>query len=89
MRERARELFQVPDEKQTTVFAPGAVCLKIAGRDAGKRCVITSRVDERFVTVDGFVRPRKVSIRHLEPTGAQVDLAKAKDSKAIQAALSA
>lgn len=87
MRERAKELFSAP-ESAGAIFAPGAVCLKIAGRDAGKMCVVTETIDANFVKVDGFTRPRKVNTKHLEPTGKRVDLSKAKDAKALQAALS-
>lgn len=48
----------------------GRVCIKIAGRDAGQKCVITKMVDDSFVEVksDGRQKPRRCAIRHLEPT---------------------
>ncbi|MEM2115485.1 MAG: 50S ribosomal protein L14e [Candidatus Woesearchaeota archaeon] len=45
----------------------GRVCVKIAGRDSGKICVITQKIDDNFVIVDGFTRNKKVNIEHLEP----------------------
>ena len=44
----------------------GRLCVKIAGRDAGKKCVIVDIVDENNVLIDGETRRRKCSIKHLE-----------------------
>jgi large subunit ribosomal protein L14e len=83
MKEKARSMAVEP-VKNANAFAPGTVCVKIAGRDAGKTCVVTEKVDALFVKVDGFTRARKVNIKHLEPTGKRVDL-KGKDVKALLA----
>ena len=45
----------------------GRVCVKLAGRDAGKKCVIIDVLDHRFVLIDGETRRRKCNIMHLEP----------------------
>ncbi len=45
----------------------GRVCVKTAGRDAGKKCIIIDVLDENFAVIDGYTRRRKVNIRHLEP----------------------
>ncbi len=57
----------------------GRVCIKIAGRDAGKLGVIVEVLDDKFVMIDGEVRRRKVSIKHIEPVNKIVDI-KAKAS---------
>ena len=44
----------------------GRVCVKIAGRDAGLKCVVVDILD-RFVLVDGQTRRRKCNPMHLEP----------------------
>ena len=44
----------------------GRVCVKIAGRDAGLKCVVVEVLD-KFVLVDGQTRIRKVNPAHLEP----------------------
>ena len=49
------------------LFEVGRVCMKIAGRDAGKQCVIVETIDDRFVLIDGQTRRRKVNVLHLEP----------------------
>jgi large subunit ribosomal protein L14e len=45
----------------------GRLCVKIAGRDAGGKCVIVDVLDDKFVTIDGNVRRRKCNVAHLEP----------------------
>ena len=45
----------------------GRVCVKIAGRDAGKKCVIVDILDDNYVLIDGETRRRKCNILHLEP----------------------
>ncbi len=50
----------------------GRVCLKTAGREAGKYCVIIKKIDEKFVMVTGprdvtRVKRRRCNINHLEP----------------------
>ncbi len=44
----------------------GRLCIKIAGRDAGKECLIIDKVKENFVLIDGNTRRRTCNIRHLE-----------------------
>ncbi len=45
----------------------GRLCVKLAGRDAGKKCVIIDILDSKFVLIDGETRRRKCNILHLEP----------------------
>ena len=45
----------------------GRLCMKIAGRDAGKKCAIVDIIDKTIVLVDGETRRRKCNIAHLEP----------------------
>jgi len=54
------------------MFDVGRVCLKMAGREAGKYCVIVNKIDDNFVTVTGpknltDVKRRRCNINHLEP----------------------
>lgn len=44
----------------------GRLCVKLAGRDAGKECLIVDIIDKNFVLVDGNTRRKKVNIDHLE-----------------------
>jgi large subunit ribosomal protein L14e len=54
----------------------GRICVKIAGRDAGKKCIIIDVLDNKTVLVDGETRRRKCNIMHLEPLDETVDIEK-------------
>src|SRR3989344_1602514 len=45
----------------------GRLCVKLAGRDAGKKALIIDILDDKFVLIDGETRRRKCNILHLEP----------------------
>lgn len=46
----------------------GRICVKIAGREAGEKCVIVEVIDDKFVEVVGTtMKNRKCNIKHLEP----------------------
>ncbi len=49
------------------VIEVGRVCVKIAGREAGRKCVVVDIIDENFVIIDGDVKRRRCNIKHLEP----------------------
>lgn len=54
----------------------GRICIKLAGRDARKRCVIVDVLDKNYVLIDGETRRRKCNILHLEPLNKVVDIKK-------------
>ncbi len=54
----------------------GQLCMKIAGRDAGKGGVVLDVIDEQYVMLDGEVRRRKCNINHLEPLKTKMKIAK-------------
>lgn len=64
----------------------GRVCVKTAGRDAGRVCVITSVVDENYAKVLCTCRKkkRKCNIRHVEPLPQKLDL-KGSDEDTLKA----
>lgn len=65
----------------------GRVCVKIAGRDAGKKCVIVDAKDAFTVMVDGETRRRPCNVRHLEPLAEKVELKKGASHADVKAAL--
>jgi len=65
----------------------GRVCVKIAGRDAGLKCVIVEIIDDTFVRIDGQTRARKCNIRHLEPLGLKLELGRGATHEAVLKAL--
>lgn len=54
----------------------GRICVKLAGRDAGKTAVIIDVLEEPYVLIDGEVRRKKCNIKHLEPLDKTVDIEK-------------
>jgi large subunit ribosomal protein L14e len=62
----------------------GRLCVKIAGRDAGGKCVIVDVLDDKFVTIDGNVRRRKCNVAHLEPTKDIIKISKGASHDSIK-----
>jgi len=69
------------------IFDVGRVCVKIAGRDAGKTCVVVDIIDDSYVLIDGQTRRKKCNVFHLEPLDKSVDIPKGADHEAVKAAL--
>lgn len=69
----------------------GKVCVKTAGREAGKYCIVLKKLDDSFVLITGpkiltGVKRRRCNIEHLEPTPFSVKIdAEASDSVVIKA----
>ncbi len=53
----------------------GRLCMKVAGRDAGRYCLVVDAKDGKLL-VDGQTRRRLVNEHHLEPLDKSVKLAK-------------
>jgi len=59
----------------------GRLCLKAAGRESGKKCVIVDVIDKNFVLVTGpqqltGVKRRRTNVKHLELTDEKIDIKK-------------
>lgn len=54
----------------------GRVCVKLAGRDAGKHCIVIDIIDNDYVMIDGLTRRKKCNIKHLEPLESVVSIKK-------------
>ncbi len=61
--------------------------MKIAGRDAGKKCVIISEQKKERVLVDGETRRRECNVAHLEPLPTTVDIAAGASHQEVKDAL--
>ncbi|RLE77597.1 MAG: 50S ribosomal protein L14e [Thermoprotei archaeon] len=72
-------------------FDVGRICVKLAGREAGRKCVIVDIVDEKFVLITGpkaltGVKRRRVNVKHIEPTPLKIDIPKgASDEEVLKA----
>lgn len=69
------------------MFEIGRLCVKIAGRDAGKKCLVVDVLDENYVVIDGQTRRRKCNITHLEPLERVVEIEKGASCKEVCNAL--
>src|SRR5712691_8296568 len=59
----------------------GRICVKLSGREAGRKCVIVDVIDKNFVLVTGpkkfsGVKRRRTNVKHLEPTAESLDVKK-------------
>lgn len=64
----------------------GRVCVKIAGREAGEKCVIVDIIDENFVEIAGNgVKNKRCNIKHIEPVAQTVEVSD--DIEAVKEAL--
>ena len=73
-------------------FEVGRICVKTAGRDAGKRCVIVDLLDKNFTLVTGpkevtGVRRRRVNTNHLKPLEEKIAIEKGATDEQITALL--
>jgi len=65
----------------------GRLCIKLAGRDAGKECLIVDIIDHNFVIIDGNTRRRKTNVDHLEFLPQKADIKKGASHEDVLAAL--
>lgn len=70
----------------------GRVCVKVSGREAGRKCVIVDMMDKNFVLVTGpktvsGVRRRRVNVNHVEPLQGKVDVNRGASDEEVAEAL--
>jgi len=70
----------------------GRICVKLLGREAGKKCVIVDVVDKNFVLITGpkavtGVRRRRTNLDHLRSTPEIVELKKGATDDEVEKAL--
>lgn len=73
MRKAIKQKFNI--SKQTALNI-GQLCVKLAGREAGKICVIVDKIDKKFVSIDGQTKRKKCNILHLAPLEQQIKIKK-------------
>jgi len=72
----------------------GRICVKISGREAGRRCVIVDVIDKNFILVTGSqkvsgVKRRRVNVNHIEPTQAKINIKRGATDEEVTEALKA
>lgn len=69
----------------------GRICVKLVGREAGRKCVIVDIADKSFVLVTGpknvtGVRRRRANINHIEPLQDKINIKRgASDEEVVEA----
>lgn len=72
----------------------GRICVKIAGREAGRKCVIVDIIDDNFVLITGpksltGVKRRRVNIKHIEPLDKVIDIPRGASDEDVLKAIAA
>jgi len=72
----------------------GRICVKLAGREAGSKCVIVDIVDKSFVLVTGpktvtGIKRRRVNINHIEPVQDKIEIKRGASDEEVAEALKA
>ncbi len=57
----------------------GRICVKIAGRETGRKCVIVDLIDKNFILATGpkevtGIKRRRVNMSHVEPTTEKIGI---------------
>lgn len=69
----------------------GRICVKLTGREAGRKCVIVDVMDKSFILITGpktvtGVKRRRVNINHIEPFPDKIEIKRgASDEEVIEA----
>ncbi|MEW5897154.1 MAG: 50S ribosomal protein L14e [Nanoarchaeota archaeon] len=69
-----------------SLFEVGRLCVKIAGRDAGNKCIIVEELGNGYVLIDGCVRRKKANIKHLEPLAEVIKIREKAADEEVKAA---
>jgi large subunit ribosomal protein L14e len=72
----------------------GRICVKLSGREAGRKCVVVDVTDKSFVVVTGpkevtGVRRRRANINHIEPLQDAIEIKRGASDEEITEALKA
>jgi large subunit ribosomal protein L14e len=70
----------------------GRICMKLRGRESGRRCVIVQIIDRNYVLITGpedvtGVRRRRVNMEHLKPLDEKVELRRNASDEEVKEAL--
>lgn len=69
----------------------GRICVKLTGREAGRKCVIVDVIDKNFVLVTGpksvtGVKRRRANVNHIEPLQEKIAINRgASDEEVVEA----
>ncbi len=72
----------------------GRLCVKLRGREAGRKCVIVDIIDENFVLITGpkdvsGVKRRRCNVNHIEVLPQKIDIQPGASDEEVKKALEA
>ena len=67
----------------------GRICVKLNGREAGRKCVIVDVIDKNFVLITGpkkltGIRRRRTNVKHLELTTESLEVKKGASDEDVE-----
>ena len=70
----------------------GRVCVKVTGREAGKKCVIVDVVDKSYILISGpkkvtGVRRRRANVNHVEPLLDKIEIKRGASDDEVESVL--
>jgi large subunit ribosomal protein L14e len=70
----------------------GRICVKLAGRETGRKCVIIDVMDKSFVLITGpkkvtGVKRRRVNINHVKPLQDRIEIPRGASDEEVTAVL--
>ena len=75
-----------------TAIEVGRICVKLTGREAGRKCVIVDVMDKSFILITGpknvtGVKRRRVNINHTEPFEDKIEIKRGATDEEVAEAL--
>jgi large subunit ribosomal protein L14e len=72
----------------------GRICVKLTGREAGRKCVIVDSTDKSFALITGpksvtGVRRRRANVNHIEPLQDKIEIKRDASDEEVSEALKA
>jgi large subunit ribosomal protein L14e len=72
----------------------GRICVKLTGREAGRKCVIVDLIDKSFVLVTGpktvtGIKRRRTNVNHIEPLEDKIAIKRGASDEEVAEALKA
>ncbi len=70
----------------------GRICVKVTGREAGKKCVIVDVMDKSFILISGpkkvtGVRRRRANVNHVEPLLDKIEIKRGASDDEVEGVL--
>ena len=82
------------EAKDTPAIEVGRLCVKLVGRETGRKCVIVDVMDKSFVLVTGpkkvtGVKRRRANINHLSPLQDKIEVKRGASDEEVAQTLEA